>query len=97
VTTTARKLKRKVEKNPYSLRNALSLGGPKVWLSCLIMGLGNILAGQILKGILFFLVEVALIVFMLLPQGGIHWLSMLPSLGWLEQGKVFDEELGVFI
>ena len=97
MTTTARKLKRKVDRNPYSLRAALAFGGPKVWLSCLIMGLGNILAGQILKGILFFIVEAALVVFMLLPQGGAHWLSMLPSLGWLEQGKVFDEELGVFI
>ena len=86
-----------IEKNPYSLRCALAKGGWRVWLSCLIMGLGNVFAGQILKGLLFFLVEAALVTFLFLPQGGFHWLSMLPSLGWLEQGKVFDEAQGVYI
>ncbi len=97
MTTTARKLKGRVGKNPYSLRNALTKGGPKVWASCLIMGLGNILAGQIAKGLLFFLVEAALVAFLVIPEGGLHWLSMLPGLGWREQGKVFDEDLGVYI
>ena len=84
-------------KNPYSLGSALKNGGPMVWLSCLIMGLGNILAGQTVKGILFFLVEAALIVFMVIPNGGAYWLSMLPGLGWREQGKYFDEAKGVYI
>lgn len=84
-------------KNLYSLGSALKNGGPMVWLSCLIMGLGNILAGQTVKGLLFFLVEAALVVFMVIPNGGAYWLSMLPGLGWREQGKYFDEAKGVYI
>ena len=38
--------------NPYSLGSALKNGGPIVWLSCLIMGFGNIVAGQFIKGLL---------------------------------------------
>ena len=35
-----------------SLLSAIKNGGPVVWLSCLIMGFGNIMAGQIIKGLL---------------------------------------------
>ena len=38
--------------NPYSLGKALKNGGPIVWLSCLVMGLANIFAGQYIKGLL---------------------------------------------
>jgi len=74
-----------------SLGSALKNGGPIVWLSCLVMGLGNIFAGQIVKGLLFLLIEVAVIVFMFLPEGGLHWLSMLPSLGDRPMQEVWDE------
>ena len=79
-----------------SLLSALRNGGPVVWLSCLIMGLGNIMAGQIVKGLLLFAVEVAFVVFMLLPQGGLYYLSMLPSLGWRPMSEVYNENLGVY-
>ena len=79
-----------------SLLSALRNGGPMVWLSCLIMGLGNIMAGQIVKGLLLFAVEVAFVVFMLLPQGGLYYLSMLPSLGWRPMSEVYNENLGIY-
>ena len=75
-----------------SLGSALKNGGPIVWLSCLIMGLGNMMAGQIVKGLLFLLIEVAVVVFMFLPEGGIHWLSMLPGLGDRPMQEIWDEE-----
>ena len=50
-----------------SLRAALKNGGSMVWLSCLVMGLGNIMAGQTIKGLLFLLVEIGFIVFMVIP------------------------------
>jgi arabinogalactan oligomer/maltooligosaccharide transport system permease protein len=56
------------------------------------MGLGNIVAGQFIKGLLFLAIEVAIIVFMFLPEGGIHWLSMLPSLGDTPMQEIWDEE-----
>ncbi len=80
--------------NPFSLRNALKNGGAVAWLSCLVMGLGNLCAGQVVHGLLFLLIEIAFIAFM--ATAGIECLTMLPSLGWLEQGKVWNEDAGIF-
>ena len=84
--------------NPYSLGSALKNGGPIVWLSCLIMGLGNFAAGQFIKGLLFLAIEAAVIVYMFVPaQGGMYWLSMLPSLGDRETEEVWDDAQGIFV
>lgn len=85
------------QKNAFSLSNALKNGGSMVWLSCLVMGLGNLAGGQIMKGLLFLLAEVAAIVFMVLPKGGAYWLSMLPSLGWREMEETWSDEEGAYI
>ena len=79
-----------------SLLGALRDGGPLVWLSCLILGFGNLMAGQIIKGLLLMMIEVAFVVFLLLPEGGIYYLKMLPSLGWLPMEEVYDEQLGIY-
>lgn len=84
-------------KTLYPLSEALKCGGPIVWLSCLIMGLGNIFAGQIVKGLLFLAVEAAAIVYMTMTRGGIYWLSMLPSLGDNLTEKVWDDAQGVYV
>ena len=81
---------------PYSLSTALKNGGPMVWLSCLVMGLGNILGGQVIKGLLLLLVEVGVIVFLALPKGGVYWISMLPSLGWREQEEIWNDAKGIY-
>ena len=75
---------------------ALRNGGPAVWLSCLIMGFGNIMAGQFIKGLLLLAVEAAFVVFLLLPEGGIYYLKMLPSLGWKPMEEVYNEQLGIY-
>ena len=82
--------------NPDSLIGTLKNGGPMVWLSCVVLGLGNILAGQYIKGAIFLLLEIAFIIFLVLPSGGIHWLSMLPSLGDQVMGEVYNEQKGVY-
>ena len=82
--------------NPYSLAAALQNGGPVVWLSCLIMGFANILNGQFLMGLLFLAIEAAFVVFLILPQGGIYWISMLPSLGWREQQEIWNDSKGIY-
>ena len=87
--------KRQNLKDP-SLLSALQNGGPMVWLSCLIMGLGNIMAGQVIKGLLFLLVEIGIIVFLALPTGGLHWISLLPSLGDQVMGEVYNEKTGIY-
>lgn len=58
------------------------------------MGVGNIAHKQIGKGIAFFAVEVAYIWFMV--TSGIYNLSMLPSLGWREQEKVWNEKKNIY-
>lgn len=83
-------------KSSNSLTNALKQGGIVTWLSCLIMGLGNLMSGQLVKGLLFLTVEIAVILFMIAPNGGAYWLSMLPSLGWRQQEKVWNEEKFVY-
>ena len=80
----------------YPLSEALKNGGPIIWLSCLIMGLGNIVAGQIVKGLLFLAIEVAVIVYMVLETGGFHWLSLLPSLGDRVAEEVWNDAKGVY-
>ena len=83
-------------KIPDSLSIALKNGGPVVWASCLIMGLANILNGQLIMGLIYLAVEIGVIVFLAVPNGGLYWISMLPSLGWREQQKVFNEKTFVY-
>ena len=77
-----------------SLISALKNGGIVVWLSCLIMGFGNLAAGQIIKGLIFLAVEVAFIYYMY--NSGLYWLWMLPSLGDTPTQEVWSEELGIY-
>lgn len=82
---------------PDTLLGALKSKNPLVLLSFLIMGLGNLAAGQVVKGLIFLAIEAAMIVYMVIPMGGIYWLSMLPGLGELEQQEVWDDAQGVFV
>lgn len=94
--TKAAAVRRRVAKNPYSLGSALKNGGPVVWLSCLVMGLGNLFAGQFIKGLLFLALEAALIAFLVIPEGGLHWLGMLPSLGDREMQEIWNDQKGIY-
>ena len=95
-TLTKADAARKKAKNADSLLYALTNGGPVVWLSCLVLGLGNILAGQFVLGLLFLALEVAFFAYMCTAGGGIYWLSMLPSLGWREMEEVWNDDAGVY-
>ena len=87
--------KRNNLKDP-SLLSALANGGPLVWLSCIIMGFGNICAGQVIKGLLFLAVEVGVFAFLCTRGGGIYWISMLPSLGDRPMQEVWNDDLGTY-
>ncbi len=56
-------------------------GDWKTKISYFVMGFGNITRGQVLRGLLFLLLEIVFIIYMVIPRGGGYWLSMLPSLG----------------
>lgn len=97
---------RKRAKNPNSLWSALANGGPVVWLSCLIMGFGNFVAGQFIKGLIFLAIEALVIALMVVPiipdmgdrvYSGIEWIKKLPSLGDLEDHQEIRDNLEVTI
>ena len=54
-------------------------GDWKTRVSFLVMGFGSIARGQILRGVMFLLMEIVFIGFMVLTGG--RWLAQLPSLG----------------
>ncbi|MGN0205110.1 MAG: carbohydrate ABC transporter permease [Coprococcus sp.] len=90
------KLKKRVNEfpTPYTVGNAVRKGGAATKLSMLIMGAGNIAHKQVIKGLLFLLIEIAFIAFMVM--GGAHNISMLPSLGDAEQQEVWNEAKGIY-
>ena len=63
-------------------------------LSCFIMGLGNIVRGQAVKGVLFLLIEIAYIVYMI--RTGASSIAKLTTLGTQQQGLVYNEEIGIY-
>ncbi|MCF0134277.1 MAG: sugar ABC transporter permease [Blautia sp.] len=81
---------------PDTLINALSKGGPVVWASCLVMGLSHILTGRFVIGLIFLAIEIGVIAYMVIPSGGLYWLSMMPSLGTVEQSEVWNDDLGIY-
>lgn len=92
----ARPLRSALSENPYTLTGAFLGGGVTVWSSAVIMGLANVLSGQIIKGVLFFIIEAAFLLFFFLPEGGLYCISRLATLGDRVQGEVWNEELGIY-
>ena len=80
---------------PYTCTRAIREGGLETKLSMLVMGLGNFVHGQKIKGLIYLAVEVAYLVFM--AVNGIGFLSMLPSLGTIPQEEVWDEANQVYM
>lgn len=80
--------------DPYTVANAVMKGNIATKLSMLLMGFGNFAHKQIGKGIVFLAVEAAYIWYMV--TAGIYNLSMLPSLGFREQEKVWNEKKSVY-
>ncbi len=80
---------------PYTCTRAIKEGGMETRLSMIVMGLGNFVHGQRIKGLLYLAVEAAYIVFMVLA--GIGCLAMLPSLGSVPQEEIWDEAQQVYL
>lgn len=82
------------QKNKKNLIRIFFEGSIYSKLSFIICGLANIIYGQVVKGLLFLLVEVAYILFMV--QSGITNLVNLTTLGTSQQGMVFNEATGIY-
>ena len=64
-----------VKNEVFDILTTFTKGNWAVKLSFLIFGFGNLYYGQILRGLFFLLFEVVFIGYMLVPSGGIYWLS----------------------
>lgn len=79
---------------PYTCMAAIKKGGIETKMSMFLMGFGNIVHKQVIKGLLFLATQVAYIVFMAMI--GINCLSRLGGLGSVEQQEVWNEALQVY-
>ena len=80
---------------PYTCARAVRRGGMETKLSMLVMGLGNMVHGQFIKGFLFLAIEAAYVVFMIVNGAG--FLAMLPSLGSVPQEEIWDEAQQIYV
>ncbi|WP_323163536.1 carbohydrate ABC transporter permease [Variimorphobacter saccharofermentans] len=64
-------------------------------ISFIIMGLSNLLRGQIIKGLLFLVIQISYIYYMITK--GLSSFAGLKTLGTKQQGMVMDESLGIFV
>lgn len=87
--------KEKEFSTPYTCMNAVREGGIETKLSMVLMGLGNIVHKQRIKGLLYLAVEVAYLVFMIV--NGFNFIGMLGSLGTVEQQEIWDEAQQVYL
>ena len=51
---------------PYTCMNAIRKGGIETKLSMILMGFGNIVHGQLIKGLIYMALEVVYVVFMVM-------------------------------
>ncbi len=79
---------------PYTVSNAVRKGGAATRLTMLVLGLGNIVHKQIVKGLLFLASEVLFLWFMM--TSGFYNLKMMVTLGELEQQEVWNEAKGYY-
>lgn len=91
------KLKKRVNpfSTPYTCMRAMKEGGIETKLSMVLMGFGNFMHRQKIKGLLYLAVEVAYIVFM--AVNGVGFIRMLGSLGSVPQKEVWDEAAQVYL
>ena len=79
---------------PYTVKDAVVKGGLATKLSMIIMGFGNVVHKQFMKGLLYFAIELAYILFMV--QTGIGCLQNLISLGGAQPEEVWNEAKGIY-
>lgn len=89
-----KKRKTKEFYDPYCFTNAVKKGDIFTRLSILVMGLGNLVRGQIVKGLSFLVIETAYIVFMIMIGG--KCLADLFHLGGQQQIEVWNEAKQVY-
>ena len=82
-----------VKEEILDIATTFTQGNWAVKLSFLIFGFGNIYYGQFMRGLFFLAFEIIFIGYMLVPSGGIYWLS---KGNWFQYGSTVGTEQGHF-
>lgn len=77
-----------------SISHVFKKGNTITKLSFLVFGLGNIMNKQIVRGLIFLVLEILYFVYMILF--GIGAIGDFLTLGTVEQGQVYNEALGIY-
>lgn len=85
---------RAVAENVKDIWTTFRRGSWKTRVSYLVMGFGNLMSGQWLRAIIFFLLEVVFIFYMIF--WGVGWLAKFGSLGTVATVQVYDELLDIW-
>ncbi len=88
-------MKKKNSGKPRSLITIFKEGDIYTKLSFVVSGLSNIVRGQIAKGAIYLLIEIAYIYFMI--TSGFANLRNMITLGSTEQGMVYDATQGIYV
>ncbi len=84
----------KKKEGKYGLVSVFLKGDIFSKLSFLIWGLSNMVRGQVVKGLLFLVIEIAYIIYMV--PAGIGFLKDMITLGTKEQEMVLNAEIGIY-
>ena len=74
-------------------KKAFKNGDKFTRLSFFIMGISNLINGQIVKGLFFLFAEISFLIYMI--ETGMEAILSLRTLGEVQQGWIFNEELGI--
>ncbi|WP_243122217.1 carbohydrate ABC transporter permease [Clostridium thermarum] len=77
-----------------NLIHALTKGNIVSKLSCIVMGLGCVLRGQIVKGLLYLALQLTYLTYM--ATYGLDYLSKIGTLGTAAQTQIWNEELQIY-
>jgi ABC-type sugar transport systems, permease components len=87
------KTKNSVKNKSNFFKKAFKNGDKFTRLSFFIMGISNLIHGQIIKGLIFLFAEISFLLYMI--ETGMEAVLGLRNLGEVTQGWVFNEELGI--
>ena len=80
---------------PYTCTRAIREGGLETKLSMMLMGFGNIVHGQKIKGLLYLAVEVAYVVFMVGERDRLSWYAAVSGIG--SPGRILGRGTQVYM
>ncbi len=86
---------KKSTRNPFKQAGEIFQKGD-LWtkVSFFVMGASNLYRGQVIKGLLYLSMQLGFLFYMV--TAGFAYVSGIKSLGTVQQGKVFNEETGIY-